>query len=371
MIQSASLVISCFRSETDFEMEGLMSSRKKSIVIVFFTSILIGMCCLSCTTKTRYFVADQSTRTVALKDFNVNKPKRTLVLSGGAFFGAFELGVISYLIQERDMQFDIVCGTSVGALIAAMIVQGDIDQVKNIWESLDSKDDIFNPGLLENVFAKGSIYGIEPLAELVNKYINVGKLRKSNMQLLVGVVCLETGEFMLIDQNDPNIKSFILASTSVPGMTPAIEINGRHYVDGGLRYVMPVRQFLDMEVEEIIMVSAFNLEEKIAAAESKNLERFKKGDFGNITHFIERSLQIVMHQLLWEPIDFALTMAKYKGIDVKLIQPARGVFKKGAFEFDKEEISKATQHGYEQAQRAFPNHDNLNTPVAFDDGRGT
>ena len=332
-----------------------MYCRKKSIMVLFLTGLLLGPFCLSCTTKTRYFVGDQLTSDVALIDYNAKKKvKRTLVLSGGAFFGAFELGAIRYLIQEFGMQFDIVCGTSVGALIAAMIVQGDIDVAKDIWQSLDSKEDIFSPGFVENVIAKGGIYGIEPLADLVNKYISVEKLRTSNMQLLVGVVCLETGEFMLIDQNDSNIKSFILASTSVPGMTPAIEINGRHYVDGGLRYVMPVRQILDMDVEEIIMVSAFNLEEKIAAAESKNLESFRKGDFENITHFVERGLQIVMHQLLWGPIDFALAMAKYKGIDVKLIQPARGVLRKGAFEFDTEEICLAIKHGYEQAQKAFP-----------------
>ena len=64
-----------------------------------------------------------------------------------------------------------------------------------------------------------------------------------------------------------------------------------------------------------------------------------------------------MHQLLQGPIDFALTMAKYKGIDVKLIQPARGVLKKGAFEFDKEEIRLAIKHGYEQAQNTFPKKD--------------
>ena len=270
-----------------------------------------------------------------------------------------------YLIQEFGMQFDLVCGTSVGALIAAMIVQGDIDVAKHIWESLESKEDIFRPGFVENIITKGGIYGIEPLAELVNKCISVEKLRKSNIQLLVGVVCLETGEFMLIDQNDSNIKSFILASTSVPGMTPAIEINGRHYVDGGLRYVMPVRQILDMDVEEIIMVSAFSLEDKVAPVESKNLKRFEAGDYGKITHFTERAVQIVMHQLLREPIDYALSLAPHKGIDVTLIQHDQGVYKKGAFEFEREEIRRAIEHGYEQARKAFPTHQKHNAPLAY------
>jgi NTE family protein len=302
--------------------------------------------------------------TAPLKDYNEKKPKRVLVLSGGAFYGAFELGVILYLIKELRMKFDIVCGTSVGALNAAMIVQGKIAEAEDIWRSLDSRDAIFDPSILENVIAKGGLYGIEPLAELVDKHVDVEKLRKSDMQLLVGVVCLETGEFMLIDQNNPNIKSFILASASVPGLTPAIKIDGRHYVDGGLRYVMPVRQIMNLDVKEIIMVSAFSLEDKVAAVESKNLERYEAGDYRKITHFAERAVQIVMHQLLWEPIDYAFSVAPCKGIDVKLIQPDQGVYKKGAFEFDQEEIRRAIEHGYDQAQKAFPEHQKHNTPLA-------
>jgi NTE family protein len=321
----------------------------------FFVLILVGLLFFNCATKTEYFMREQRSR-APLKDYNEKKPKRVLVLSGGAFYGAFELGVILHLIKELSMKFDIVCGTSVGALNAAMIVSGNIDEADDIWRSLDSRDAIFNPGILENAIVKGGLYGIEPLAELVDKHVDVEKLRKSDMQLLVGVVCLETGEFMLVDQNNPNIKSFILASASVPGMTPAIKIDGRHYVDGGLRYVMPVRQIMNLDVKEIIMVSAFSLEENVAAVESKNLKRYEEGDYGKITHFTERAVQIVMHQLLWEPIDYAFSVAPYKGIDVKLIQPDQGVFKKGAFEFDQEEIRRAIEHGYDQAQKAFPEH---------------
>ncbi len=330
-----------------------------------FAWLLVGLLFLSCATKTEYFMREQS-NTAPLKEYNKKNPKRVLVLSGGAFYGAFELGVILYLIKELGMKFDIVCGTSVGALNAAMVVGGNINEVEDLWRSLDSRDNIFRPGILENIIAKGGLYGIEPLAELVDQHVDVERLRKSDMQLLVGVVCLETGEFMLIDQNNPHIKSFILASASVPGMTPAIKIDGKHYVDGGLRYVMPVRQIMNLDVEKIIMVSAFSLEDKVAAVESKNLKRFEAGDYGKITHFTERAVQIVMHQLLWEPIDYAFSVAPYKGIDVKLIQPDQGFYKKGAFEFDREEIRRAIEHGYEQAKRAFPNHQKHNAPLAYE-----
>ncbi len=326
--------------------------------------ILVVLLFFSCATKTEYLM-DEPKSSAPLNEYNEKKPKRVLVLSGGAFYGAFELGVILYLTKEVGMEFDIVCGTSVGALNAAMIVRGNITEFEDIWRSLDSREDIFSPGILENVLTKGGLYGIEPLAELIDKHLDVERLRKSDMQLLVGVVCLETGEFMLIDQNNPYIKSFILASASVPGMTPAIKIDGKHYVDGGLRYVMPVRPIMNLDVDEIILVSAFSLEDKIAAVDSKNLKRYEEGDYGKITHFTERAMQIVMHQLLWEPIDYAFSVAPYKGIDVKLIQPDQGFYKKGAFEFDRKEIQKAIEHGFEQARKIFPKHQKDNASLAF------
>lgn len=45
--------------------------------------------------------------------------KRALVLGGGGAKGAYEIGVWKAL-NELGEQFDLVCGTSIGALIGAM-----------------------------------------------------------------------------------------------------------------------------------------------------------------------------------------------------------------------------------------------------------
>ena len=48
--------------------------------------------------------------------------KRALVLGGGGSKGAYELGVWRAL-DELGISFDIVTGTSIGAMIGAMYVQ--------------------------------------------------------------------------------------------------------------------------------------------------------------------------------------------------------------------------------------------------------
>jgi predicted acylesterase/phospholipase RssA len=59
---------------------------------------------------------------------------RALILSGGGARGAYEAGVaISLLEHER---FDIVCGTSIGAINGALIAQGDIAELARMWSSI-------------------------------------------------------------------------------------------------------------------------------------------------------------------------------------------------------------------------------------------
>ena len=72
-----------------------------------------------------------------------------LVLAGGAARGAYEVGVVDHILREvardtgRPVRFDILCGTSVGALnacgIAAYADQGAAaaDRLIDVWTKLD------------------------------------------------------------------------------------------------------------------------------------------------------------------------------------------------------------------------------------------
>ena len=53
-----------------------------------------------------------------------------LVLQGGGSLGAYECGVYKTL-AKHNIQFDIVSGTSIGALNAAIIASYGYDSVKN------------------------------------------------------------------------------------------------------------------------------------------------------------------------------------------------------------------------------------------------
>ena len=63
-------------------------------------------------------------------------PSQTaLVLGGGGAKGAYEIGAIEAL-AELGIQAGSVYGTSIGALNAAMLAQGDLDAAVSLWETL-------------------------------------------------------------------------------------------------------------------------------------------------------------------------------------------------------------------------------------------
>jgi len=55
--------------------------------------------------------------------------RRALVLSGGGAKGSFQIGAIEELILNRGLDFEILCGVSVGALNVSFLAQAPFDPI--------------------------------------------------------------------------------------------------------------------------------------------------------------------------------------------------------------------------------------------------
>ena len=62
--------------------------------------------------------------------------KRAIVLSGGGSKGAYQIGVWKAL-KKMHIDYDIVTGTSVGALNAALMIQKNYYRAVWLWHNLD------------------------------------------------------------------------------------------------------------------------------------------------------------------------------------------------------------------------------------------
>ncbi|MEG1016631.1 MAG: patatin-like phospholipase family protein, partial [Oscillospiraceae bacterium] len=74
--------------------------------------------------------------------------KKALVLGGGGSKGAYECGAMRAL-RELGETFDIVTGTSIGALNGALYVQGDLESLEEMWETICPEDVMYNSEYFE------------------------------------------------------------------------------------------------------------------------------------------------------------------------------------------------------------------------------
>ena len=82
----------------------------------------------------------------------MDNKKVALVLSGGGAQGAYEIGAWKAL-RKLKFKFDLVNGTSVGALNGIMVVQNDFYKAYKIWKNISFKD-IYDTDIKEDVTLK-------------------------------------------------------------------------------------------------------------------------------------------------------------------------------------------------------------------------
>jgi NTE family protein len=240
------------------------------------------------------------------------KQRIALVLSGGGARGAYEAGVLSYLFEKvyprlgPDFEFDIISGTSVGAIHAAYIAASGgmtaverAERLVRTWErmSLDhvfqlSASDVFGIpmralGLIRQVRSSkdtgtpevmGGIVDVSPLEKLVMERIPWSRLRDNIDAGRPGALCVSCTEirrglvtvFMdgpLSDVGpwnyDPNACAVygeisarhVRASAAIPFLFPAVRVGDRFYVDGGMRSNTPLSPALRLRASRVLVIS--------------------------------------------------------------------------------------------------------------------
>ena len=201
--------------------------------------------------------------------------KVSLVLEGGGAKGAYHCGVVKAL-DEIGVEFNAVAGASIGAINAAMYVQGKMKQLEDFWtkfdfgkfspikpETLDAiskkefslklvreaSKDMF--GILRKIRKKASS-GFESLAELISEE----KIRESKVDFGLTVYNLSQRkgfEYMKKDIPEGQLVDHILASATYPLFSPYI-IDGEKYYDGGIYDNMPVNLLSRNGYKKIIAV---------------------------------------------------------------------------------------------------------------------
>ncbi|KAF1295231.1 hypothetical protein BAU15_05640 [Enterococcus sp. JM4C] len=195
-----------------------------------------------------------------------------LVLGGGGAHGSYQIGVWQAL-KELGISFNIVTGTSVGALNGAFVLQGDSEVAKEMWESL-STDAVMsfpaaantNQTLRELLLQIASLtttairnrgVSTQPLRQLLESHIQLDKIEESPLRLFIVTTEMSGLKETVVEINtakSDQLVDWLLASASFFPAMQAIEIEGLSYMDGGYRNNLSIDVALREGATECIAV---------------------------------------------------------------------------------------------------------------------
>ena len=175
-----------------------------------------------------------------------------IVLSGGGAKGAFQVGVLDALINKHGVKPKIVVGTSTGAIQALGVAQNDVAGLVAVWSAIKGNGDIYTgrTGIIGGLLGDKALYGTAPLRKLLKKFYDPAKIEASDIELRLGVVSLQSGEFQLVAQNAAGLDNWVYASCAMPVFFDPLQTSDKQqWVDGGVRDVTPLGAALDLEAE--------------------------------------------------------------------------------------------------------------------------
>ena len=175
------------------------------------------------------------------------KPRIGLALGSGSARGWAHIGVIREL-ERRGVKPDLVCGTSIGALVGAAYAGGSLDALEGFARGL-TRSSVLR--LMDFAWKGGLIRGSRVYAAFREI---LGEHKIEELALPFGCVAteLETGREVWLRQG--SVPDAVRASAAVPGLfTPALR-DGVLLVDGGLVNPIPVSLCRELGADLVIAV---------------------------------------------------------------------------------------------------------------------
>jgi NTE family protein len=252
--------------------------------------------------------------------FTGNQPRLILALSGGAFKAVAEIGVLRSL-EQHHIKIDGIVGTSMGATIGALYCAG---------MSVDDIEKMFLDGTVRRAMFKGVRWSVitRPLTQLTNlckvrPYPGITdgsgylqflqrKLPKSFEELKIPFAAVATnitdGQTTALAHGD--LPRSVLASNCIPTLYRPVFIDGKLYVDGGLKANLPsnIAQSIGSDIVVAVLVDT-----AVTSVPNKSLKS-KKALMVRVMNIMMASADKIQSQssdtLIYPDVDFVPATTK-------------------------------------------------------------
>lgn len=183
-----------------------------------------------------------------------------MVLEGGATRGVFTSGVLDYLMEEQ-VELSHVVSVSAGACNGVDYVSKQIGRTRDCTIHKEKEYDYYF-GFRRFVREKS----ILDMDMIFDKYPNelfpfdYDTYFASDIECEIVTTNCRTGkaEYMTERNDRARLMKLCRASSSMPLISPMVEIDGDFYLDGGLADSIPIERAVKLGVEKIVVILTRN-----------------------------------------------------------------------------------------------------------------
>lgn len=155
-----------------------------------------------------------------------------VALSGGGARGFAHVGTLKAL-EEAGMKPDVIAGVSAGAVAAVMYAAGvPLDEMLSLFTSTKFTD-FARPSLIHG----DGMFSLMRFKQFIEEATGIDRLENLRIPTYVGVTDLDHGE--PAEFHEGPLGERVVASCSIPIVFSPVEIDGIHYVDGGVLRNLP------------------------------------------------------------------------------------------------------------------------------------
>jgi NTE family protein len=215
------------------------------------------------TTHSKRQEPSQPSRRQWLRRLALRRPDKVgFVFSGGGPLAALQVGSLRALL-EHGVKPDLAVGTSAGGLNATWIAfdptDHGIDVLESTWRNL-KEGDLFPGGRFKASWARmlvrgNRVFENSGIKKLIEKTLGAdARFEDALIPLAITATELDTGAERLFSSGPLLLP--LLASCSMPGIFPPIEIDGTMYIDGGVADNVPISPAVGMGAQTLYVMDS-------------------------------------------------------------------------------------------------------------------
>ncbi|ACI99103.1 patatin-like phospholipase family protein [Rhodospirillum centenum] len=179
----------------------------------------------------------------------MNKLRIGLALGSGAARGWAHIGILRAL-EEQGLRPDLICGTSVGALVGGAWLTDQLDDLQQWAEGMGMIELL---KLIDITFSRGGLVAVEKAFERFRNEKTDIAIETLPIPFATVATDIATGREIWLREG--HLLDVVRASAAMPGLFPAVEHDGQWLVDGALVNPVPVSVCRAMGADVVIAVN--------------------------------------------------------------------------------------------------------------------